>query len=130
MSELVKIRFLAVALLAAVVVPWLLPGPTPAYADALAANQDGVVALTAPGNGNGQNVLFVIDSRNTRVLVFEHRFGGKLTLTGVRNYEYELEFEQWPGNKAKIGTAPPVGEMKERADKLREAAQGGEAGGS
>jgi hypothetical protein len=124
------IRFLCVALAAAVVAPWLLPGPTPAYADALAANQHGVVALTAPGNGNGNNVLFLVDSQNTRLLVYEHRAGGKLELTAVRNYEYEAEFEQWPGGKAKTATQPPVGTMKEEADKLRQGGRRGQGGGS
>ena len=120
MSERAQVRFLTVALVIAVVAPWLSPGVPPAFAEALGVKKGEVVALTAPGNGNGSNVLFLIDSDRQRVLVYEHKTGGKLTLTAVRNYEYEIEFEQWPGDKARTAPEPPVGELKDAADALRQ----------
>lgn len=120
MSERALNRLLTVALLVAVAAPWLAQSTPPAFADVLGAKKGEVVALTAPGNGNGSNVLFLIDSDQRRLLVYEHRAGGKLTLTAVRNYEYEIEFEQWPGLKARTGSEPPVGEMKDETEELRD----------
>ena len=130
MSERAQNRLLTVALLVAVAAPWLSQSTPPAFADVLGAKKGEVLALTAPGNGSGNNVLFLIDSDMSRLLVYEHRAGGKLTLTAVRNYEYEVEFEQWPGGKARTAPEPPVGEMKEETEALRDKRAKQRAGGS
>ena len=96
-----SVPFLAGALAAAVLVPFLSTSPQPAYAQ----QQGGAgtcFAVTAPGNGQGQNVLYVIDSDSMHLMVYEHRVGGQLNLTQVRNFEPETRFpEQWPPAKAK-----------------------------
>ena len=100
MSTNRSLSFLLGALMAAVVVPFFVPPPRPAYAQQ--AGNAGMFAVTAPGNGQGQNVLFLVDSQQMRLMVYEHRTGGSLNLTQVRNFEPESQFPlQWPPAKAK-----------------------------
>jgi len=61
-------------------------------------------AVTAPGQGQGSNTLFMVNAQTGRLLVYEHRFGGALRLTAVRNMQYESQFEEWP-NPDKKGSA-------------------------
>jgi hypothetical protein len=84
---------------------------------ALAAEAGGnqMFALTAPGQGQGSNVLFVLDPQTQRLGVYEHRVGGRLELVTVRNVGHELgaHYEQWPGKEQKERfSTPPVLEFK------------------
>jgi hypothetical protein len=72
-------------------------------------------AITAPGQGAGNNVLFVIDPSTTRLLVYEHRAGGKLELVSVRNMEFELRYQEWsPKGVAGRVQEPSVESMRPR----------------
>lgn len=87
---------------------------TPAFAQQ--AGGQGLFAVTAPGQGQGSNVLYVMDPATLRLAVFEHRAGGKIELTAVRNMEFDLQFQQWPAPDAKGatgGSEPPVKDMKD-----------------
>lgn len=92
-------------------------GPSPALAQQ--AGGQHMFAVTAPGQGQGANVLFVIDPQTQRILVYEHRVGGKLELTAVRSMEFEVQFQQWPAPAKGVqgGSEPPVKELKELIDK-------------
>ena len=107
-SPVQLILALAVCLIAARA--FFSPSP-PAYAQE--AGEGGVFAVTAPGQGQGNNVLYVIDSRSMRLLVYEHRAGGPIKLALVRNMIYATQYEQWPGGKEgdKLHI-PPVKELK------------------
>lgn len=76
-------------------------------------------AVTAPGQGQGMNVLFVIDPPSQRILVYEHRAGGKLELVAVRSLEFDVQFQQWPAPAKGVqgGTSPDVKDLKEAITK-------------
>ncbi len=119
MSTNRSIPFLLGALVAAVVVPFFANSPQPAYAQQ--AGNGSMFAVTAPGNGQGQNVLFLVDSQSMHLMVYEHRVGGTLTLTQVRNFEPESQFpRQWPPAKAKK-QFPDVKTMQEEVRKALKA---------
>lgn len=86
----------------------------PERAAAQQAGGQQMFAVTAPGQGQGNNVLFVIDPGSLRLMVYEHRVGGRLELVTVRNMEYEAAFQQWPKEGSRA-TVPPVEEMRKAA---------------
>lgn len=86
----------------------------PERASAQQAGGPQMFAVTAPGQGQGSNVLFVIDPANTRLLVYEHKVGGKLELVTVRNMQFEAEFQQWP-DQGPTATVPSVKDMQKAA---------------
>lgn len=92
-------------------------GPTPALAQQAGGQQ--MFAVTAPGQAQGSNVLFVIDPESLRLAVYEHRVGGKLELKAVRNVAWELRYEQWPAPDAKAatGTEPDVRDVKKQVER-------------
>jgi hypothetical protein len=98
-------------LLVLAVLGLLVYGARPERASAQQAGGQQMFAVTAPGQGQGSNVLFVIDPATTRLLVYEHRVGGKLELVTVRNMEFEDKFQQWPTEGA-TATTPSVKDME------------------
>ena len=97
-----------------------LPFLQPSQARPGEAGAGNLFALTAPGVTQGQNVLYVIDSLSMRVMVYEHRVGGKFILAHVRDMEYEVQFEQFPGgDKKNPPQVPTVGEVKKMLNKLK-----------
>jgi len=109
-----KLLFYAGLVLLALL-PHLAAPPAPAWA--AEAGGDELFALTAPGQGQGQNVVYVVDPRSLRMAVYEHRAaGGALELVAVRNMEFDLEFEQYP---TRGGRAPDftVDEARKAAGK-------------
>lgn len=84
-------------------------GPPPALAQQAGGQQ--MFAVVGAGQGQGSNVLFVIDPPSARLLVYEHRVGGKLELVTVRNMEHEARFEQWPADGPRA-PVPPVKDMR------------------
>ncbi|MCW8140585.1 MAG: hypothetical protein KIT58_16925 [Planctomycetota bacterium] len=83
----------------------------PERAAAQQAGGQQMFAVTAPGQGQGANVLFVIDPTSMRLMVYEHRFGHRLELTTVRNMEFEARYQQWPKDGPRA-TVPPVDQMR------------------
>lgn len=83
----------------------------PPAARAQEAGGKGMFAVIGQGQGQGSNVLFVIEPESRRLLVYEHRFGGRLELVTVRNMDYETRFEQWP-KSGQRATIPPVEDMR------------------
>ena len=94
-------------------------GVQPAYAQQAGAG--GVFAVTAPGASTGQNVLYVIDSQSLRLMVYEHRAGGQLKLSAVRNMEHELKFQEWPAppKKSKGGSHAQAPSVKQIVEELK-----------
>jgi len=95
-------------------------GRTP-VAQAQQAGGPQLFALTAPGQNQGHNVLFVIDPETTRLLVYEHRTGGgkgSLQLVAVRSLADEREFLEWPDPKAKV-QMPSVAEIRKALEEQR-----------
>lgn len=86
-----------------------LGGPPRAQAQQAGGQQ--MFAVVGAGQGQGSNVLFVIDPPSARLMVYEHRAGGKLELVTVRNMEHELRYEQWPKNGPRA-TIPSVEDMR------------------
>ncbi len=69
-------------------------------------------AVTGSGTqAQGTDILFVIDSRATRLAVYEYK-GGRLRLAAVRNMEYDLRFNEWPEGMQK----PSVREMRDQTE--------------
>lgn len=58
-----------------------------------------VVAITAPGKGAGQNVLFVIDGESQHLLVYEHTAAGALELAQSRDYRFDLRLSDFPSQE-------------------------------
>jgi hypothetical protein len=69
-------------------------------------------AVTAPGQGQGTNVLFVIDPTTERLMVYEHKSGGKLELVTVRTMELDRAWLQWPAAPHPRAPIPAVSDMK------------------
>ncbi len=102
----------ALLLLAALAVVAQLAGGSPRVALAAQAGGAELFALTAPGQAHGSNVLYVIDPRAQRLLVFEHRVAGKLELTHVRQLELDVQLEE-------VGEHQPAAtQVKKALDKL------------
>ena len=73
----------------------------------------GMVAVTGTGtSGQSRDVLFLLDSNQTRLAVYEYK-DGRMTLGAVRNIEFDLRFNEFPGKKQ----TPSVKEMKELSEK-------------
>ena len=85
------------ALFAAVVVLGLthIIGTAPRAAAQQGGASQTMFAVVAPGQGQGNNVLFVIDPESTKLLVYEHRAGGKLEMVHVRNIGPELGYDDF-----------------------------------
>ncbi len=83
----------------------------PPRAMAQQAGGEQMFAVVGAGQGQGSNVLFVIDPPTQRLLVYEHRVGGKLELVTVRNMSYEALYEQWP-EQGPRATTPSVKDMR------------------
>lgn len=65
-------------------------------------------ALTAPGRAQGNNILYVLDGRAMRLLVFEHAAGDKLRLTHVRELDLDVQL-------AEVGAHEPAAEEVQAA---------------
>ena len=88
----------AVALLAAFALGALWRAEPPrAWAQSVGRGE--VVAITAPGKGVGQNVLFVIDGATQHLLVYEHTAAGALELAQSRDYTYDLRLSDFPSQE-------------------------------
>lgn len=86
----------------------------PSGAGAQQAGGSELFAVTAPGQGQGSNVLYVVDPQGLRLAVYEHRVGGgkgALRLTAVRSLENDLRYEEWPDPKRQV-QAPSVRDMR------------------
>ena len=108
--------FIGAVALACAISSWL-GGPAPAFAQQAGGGE--LFAVTAPGQGQGSNVLFVLDPTEGKLLVYEHRSGGgpgALKLTAVRSLEQERQLLEWPSPKAKV-QVPSVEEMHEALEK-------------
>ncbi len=96
----------ALLLLALLVAAQLLSAPPAARADGVA--RPDLFALTAPGKAQGNNILYVLDGRAMRLLVFEHTAGDKLRLTHVRELDLDVQL-------AEVGAQDPAAEAVEAA---------------
>ena len=84
---------------------------SPAYAQATGTGE--MFAVTGTGtSGQSRDVLFLIDSRSTRLAIYEYK-DGRLTLGGVRNVEYDLRFNEYPSKRQ----TPSVKDMKRESEK-------------
>ncbi|MCO5171126.1 MAG: hypothetical protein M9894_32885 [Planctomycetes bacterium] len=84
----------------------------PERAAAQQAGGQQMFAVTAPGQGQGANVLYVIEPTTMRLMVYEHRFGQKLELTTVRNLEFDAKYQQWPKDGHPRAPVPSVEQMR------------------
>ncbi len=69
-------------------------------------------AVTAPGQGQGTNVLYVIEPLSERLMVYEHKAGGRLELVTTRSMEFDRAWIQWPKSENPRATIPAVLDMK------------------
>ncbi len=82
-------------------------------AHAQASGSGEMFAVTGTGTtSQGHDVLFLVDSRSSRLAVYEYK-GGRLTVGAIRNLEYDLRFQEFPGKKQN----PSVRDMKELSEK-------------
>lgn len=109
MTELRLTQLLVI--LAGCVLAFSFNGPRTAQAQQAGGGE--LFAVTAPGVGPGQNVLFVIDPQSMRLAVYEYRSKGQLEVRSVRNMEFDFAYQQWPDVKTKR-QVPSVEEMKKK----------------
>ena len=84
-----------------------------AYAQASGQAGD-IFAVTGTGTqGQGRDVLFVIDSAQTRLMVYEYK-NERLTVGAIRNFEFDARFQEFPGKRKP--QKPTVAEMKKLSD--------------
>lgn len=103
----------------------LLRGPGVARAETLEAQTPDLVALVAAGNGSGQNVLFLVDPKAKRLLVYDDVARGKLSLRCVRDLQYELQLQSFPGagKKGDAKQEPSVRAMRDYVKRLSKKAR-------
>jgi hypothetical protein len=90
-----------------------------AYAQTAGSGQ-GMFAVTGSGtSGQSRDVFFLVDPASTRIMVYEFK-EGTLTLSAVRNVEYDMRFQEWSARgKTQV---PSVGTQKkdsEQADQKK-----------
>jgi len=97
-SQLV-ITFLAGAVLAlgaALVLTNGRPGLPEAFAQT-SGNNDVLAIMGSMNQGKGPtDNLYIVDSKTMRLAIYQWN-GQKLQLGAVRNMQYDLKFEEWPG---------------------------------
>jgi len=64
--------------------------------------------------GQSRDVIFLIDTANTRLAVYEYK-DGALKVGAIRNIDYDMRFEEWTAGKRK--QEPTVKEMKSQTEK-------------
>jgi len=98
----VVIAFLAGAVLAlgaALVLTSDHVGLPKAYGQA-AGNADILALMGTMNQGRGPtDNLYIVDTKTTRLAIYQWN-GQKLALGAVRNIQYDLKFEEWPGKGA------------------------------
>lgn len=84
-----------------------------AYAQATGTAGD-IFAVTGTGTqGQGRDVLFVIDAAQTRLMVYEYK-NERLTVGAIRNFEFDARFQEFPGKKKP--QKPSVNEMRKLSE--------------
>jgi hypothetical protein len=77
----------------------------------------GMFAVTGSGTqGQSRDVLFIVDPASTRLMVYEFK-DGTLTLSAVRNIEFEMRFQEYSA-RGKTQN-PSVGSMREESEKQK-----------
>jgi len=91
-----------------------------------AAGGQQMFAVTGSGTqAQGKDVLFLVDPNNNRLGVYEYQ-GGLLTLTAIRNTEFEFRFQEWsPQGKQQ---RPSVGDMKKGSEETPADTKGSKGG--
>ena len=56
-------------------------------------------------------MLFVIDPTTERLMVYEHKVGGRLEMVTVRSMQFDREWLMWP-KEGPRATVPPVEKPK------------------
>jgi hypothetical protein len=75
----------------------------------------GMFAVTGSGTqGQSRDVLFIVDPASTRLMVYEFK-DGTLSLSAVRNIEFEMRFQEYSNNRKT--QSPSVGSMREESEK-------------
>lgn len=106
-----------VALLASVVGAVLtvsLLGPAPLHAQTATSSAD-VVIVTGNTRSQSQDVLYLIDTRANRLLVYEIR-GRSLTLAAARYIEFDLQLHEWPEKSQQPGVKKVHKDTKDKPD--------------
>jgi hypothetical protein len=84
-----------------------------AYAQT-AGNND-MIALAGTGDqGKSKETLMIIDSKSQRLAVYQFQ-NLSLQLCAIRNMQYDLKFEEWPG--ASRPQSPTVAEQRDATRK-------------
>jgi hypothetical protein len=107
------------ALGAALVLTTTQPGFPQAHAQT-SGNND-MLALMGNGNqGQSKDNIFIVDSKALRLAVYSYN-NGNLNLACVRNIQYDLKFQEFPGK-----SNPSVAQVREKilAEEEKEAAGG------
>lgn len=95
-----------------------LVGGTPRAAAQQAAGDERLFAVVSQTQNT--NVLFVLDPPSRRLIVFEHRVGGKLELAAIRHLENEVQFDEWsPQGAAARVQSPRVHDLAKELKELQ-----------
>ena len=90
-------------------------GGLPAAHAQTAGGGQGMFAVTGSGTqGQSRDVLFLVDPASTRLMVYEYK-DGTLSLSAVRNMEFEMRFQEYSNNR-KV-QSPSVKDMREESEK-------------
>ena len=91
-----------------------LMNPGPAYAETATSSTD-VVIVTGNTRSLSQDVLYVIDTKVNRLLVYEFR-GRALHLAAARFIEFDLQLDEWPRKTQQPGVAKVRKDTEGRPD--------------
>lgn len=106
-----------VAILASLVgamVVVVMTGPGPVHAQTASSSND-VQIVTGNTRSESQDVLYVINTRADRLLVYELR-GRSLTLAAARYIEFDLQLDEWPKKSQEPGVKKVYKDTKDKAD--------------
>jgi hypothetical protein len=107
------------ASLVGVVLGTVLMGPSPAHARA-ADSSDDIVVCTGNIKGGNQDVLYIMDTRAERMVIYEVE-GRTLSLAVVRNTKYDFQLKEFPPGKQR----PTVRKVEKETEKATEPPMGG-----
>lgn len=75
--------------------------PQPLEAQTSTSSEE-VVIVTGNTRSNSQDVLYLIDTKSNRLLVYEFK-GKALTLAAARYIQYDLQLHEWPSKTQQPG---------------------------
>jgi hypothetical protein len=90
-----------------------------------ASSGGGFVAVSNGGNPGGRDILWLVDTKDRRLLVYELAEQDHLYLRTARNIEYDFLLDQWPAANRHTPSVEQVFKATEEKRKRQQPPPGG-----